>query len=221
MYSILAVGLFLGLLIFSFFFIIAKCNNRYYLAPLMTFLTAITIILYSYFFVRGFEGMGYVFLAMGILVVSILGAIAIPSLTTSARLMRFTRGDKVGLIVLPVIFFTIVLIPVLNGKDYWIIEQGEMTIQNNTENHYRVSTISEGNREIFIRLGETYAGQKIEVEGINQKDGTEVVLHMVKGQGASDKSPFIYIGVDEIEEPLTIRTTAGEEIHSSDEKYNE
>lgn len=221
MYSILAVGLILGLLIFSFFFIIAKFNNRYYLAPLMTFITAFIIVLYSYFFIRGFEGMGYIFLAMGILVVSILGAIAIPSLTKSARQTRFTRGDKIGLFVIPVIFFTIVLVPGLNESDYWIIEQGQMTVQNNTENHYSVSTISEGNKEIFVRLGEKYAGQKIEVEEINQTNGTEVILNMTQNQSDLHKSPFIYIGLDEIEEPLNVRTTAGEKIHSSTEKTSE
>ncbi|MCP3033139.1 YesK-like family protein [Halobacillus sp. A1] len=223
MYSIMAGGIFLGMMVFSFFFIISKFRKQYYLAPLLTFITALTIILYSLFFVRGFEAMGYIFLAGGIFLISVLGTIALPLLTKSSKITKVSIGDKIGLFVLPVVFFTTIFFVTLNdsGDDYWINEEGHMSVQEDTKNHYRVSTISEGNKEIFIRLGEEYIGKKIEVEEINQNESTEVVLNMVEDENESRKSPFIFIGLNEINEPLTVRTTEGEEFQSTLEMANE
>ncbi|MCP3030474.1 YesK-like family protein [Halobacillus sp. A1] len=222
MYSIMASGIFLGLLIFSFFFIISKFKKQYYLAPLLTFITALTIVFYSLFFVRGFEGMGYIFLAGGIFLISLLGTMVLPLLTKSSKLTKVSIGDKIGLFVLPVFFFTTIFFVTLNdADDYWINEEGHMSVQEDTKNHYRVSTISEGNKEIFIRLGEEYIGKKIEVEEIDQNESTEVVLSMVEDENAPKKSPFIFIGLNEIKEPLTVRTTEGEEFQSDLEMANE
>ncbi|AKG03403.1 hypothetical protein AAV35_000465 [Salimicrobium jeotgali] len=221
MYSIMASGLFFGLLVFSFFFIISKFKKQYYLAPLLTFITALTIVLYSLFFVRGFEGMGYVFLAGGIFLISVLGTVALPLLIKSSKLTKVSIGDKIGLFVLPVVFITTIFVVTPNdGEDYWINDQGHMRVQEGTYNHYSVSTISEGNKEIFLRLSKEYIGKKIEVEKINQNENTEVVVNIVEDENNPAKSPFIYIGLDEINEPLTVRTTEGKEFKSGPEMAN-
>ncbi|SDM42058.1 YesK family protein [Sediminibacillus halophilus] len=221
MYLILAYGLFLGLLVFGFFFILSKFKKQFYLAPLLTFITALIIVLYSFYIVRGFEGMGYVFLAIGVFLISVLGTMAMPLLTKSSKLTKVTIWDKIGLVVLPVIFFTTIF--VVNGKDddYWIIDEGHTAVNDNTYSHYRVSTISEGNKQIYLILGEEYIGKKMEVQEVNQNESTEVVLDVVEDESNPNKSPFIYIGLDEIKEPLTVRTMEGEEIQSALEIINE
>ncbi|QTN01157.1 hypothetical protein ERJ70_18840 [Sediminibacillus dalangtanensis] len=221
MFAILAVGLFLGLLIFGFFFILSKFIGKYYLAPLLTFITALAIVCYSFFFVRGFEGMGYAFLAGGILLVSILGAMALPVLTTSPKLTKVSVWDKIGLVILPVIFFIILLVGNITDDDYWIIDEGHAVVNDDTYSHYRVSTISEGNKQIYVILGEEYIGTKMEVEEIDHNESTEVVLGVVEDESNPNKSPFIYIGLDEIKEPLTVRTSEGEEIQSALETSND
>ncbi|MBT2218659.1 YesK-like family protein [Virgibacillus dakarensis] len=221
MYLILAGGLFLGFLVFGFFFILSKFKEQYYLAPLLTFITALIIGFYSFFFVRGFEGMGYVFLAGGIFLISVLGTMALPLLTKSSKLTKVSIWDKIGLFVLPVLFFTTIFVVNVKDDDYWIIDKGHTVVNDDTYTHYRVSTISEGNKEIYLKLGEEYIGKKIEVEEINQNESTEVVLNVVEDENNPNKSPFIYIGLDEIKEPLAVRTTEGKEFKSALEIINE
>lgn len=220
MFTILAGGLFLGLLVYSFFFIISKFKGKYFIAPLLTFLTALIVVFYSLFFVRGFEGMGYVFLAGGIFAVSVLGTIALPLLTKSAKIRKVSIWDKVGLFVLPVAFLITIFTVTFSDDDYWIIDEGHAVVGDETQTHYRVSTISEGNKQIYLRLGEEYIGKKLEVEEINQDESTEIVVHVAEDENNPDESPFISIGLDEINEPLTVRSTEGKEFQSALEVSN-
>ncbi|WP_053217757.1 hypothetical protein [Virgibacillus senegalensis] len=221
MFAILAVGLFLGLLVFGFFFILSKFIGKYYLAPLLTFITALSIVCYSFFFVRGFDGMGYVFLAGGILLIGVVGTMALPSLTKSSKLTKVSIWDKIGLFVLPVILLTTIFVVNIQDDDYWIIDEGHAVANDETYSHYRVSTISEGNKQIYVILGEEYIGTKMEVEEIDHNESTDVVLSVVEDESNPNKSPYIYIGLDEIKEPLTVRTIEGEEIQSALEISNE
>ncbi|WP_390216550.1 hypothetical protein [Halobacillus campisalis] len=71
-------------------------------------------------------------------------------MTKSSKLTKVSIGNKISLFVLPVVFFTIIFVVTLNDDDYWVIDEGHMTVQEDTNNHYcRVSTISEGNKEMF------------------------------------------------------------------------
>ncbi|WP_411954789.1 YesK family protein [Alkalibacillus sp. S2W] len=108
MYFLLVAGLMLGLLVYGFFFIISKFKEQYYLAPLLTFFTAFVVVIYGFFFVRGFEGMSYTFFSVGIFLVSVLGMIVLPLLAKSSKLTKITIWDKIGLIIFPVTFFTII-----------------------------------------------------------------------------------------------------------------
>lgn len=220
MFTIIAVGLLLGLLIFSFFFIVSKFKNKYFLAPLLTFFTALIFAFYSLFFVGGFEGMGYVLLAGGIFAVSVLGTAVLPLLTKSARLRKVSLWDKIGLFVLPVVFVITIFAVTSSDDEYWIIDEGHAVVDSGTHSHYQVSTISEGNRQIYLRLGKEHTGKKIEVEEINQGENTEVVVHVTEDNNNPDESPFISIGIDEINEPLTVRSTEGEEFRSALEIFN-
>ncbi|MCA1012819.1 hypothetical protein [Halobacillus halophilus] len=217
MYTALADGLFLGLLIFSFFFIISKFKGVYFLAPLLTFLTALGVVLYSIIIVRGFEAMGYLFLAGGIFLISVLGTALLPLLTKSEKLRKVSLWEKIALFVLPVVFFATIFIATSAGKGYWIVNEGHAVVQNEMESYYSLSTDSNGDKEIYVKLGKEYKGEKVEVQEVNQNDDTEVVVHVMESESNennANKAPFIIIGLDEIKEPLTVRTTEGEELPS-------
>ncbi|MFD2706661.1 hypothetical protein [Salibacterium lacus] len=103
MYAVFAVGLFLGLLLFSFVLILARKSGRFYTASLVTVAAAVIIILYALLVARGFEAMGYVFLAAGFLFAGIAGSMVLPFITGKGS-KRYSRADKAGLIVIPAAF---------------------------------------------------------------------------------------------------------------------
>lgn len=205
-YLFMLVGLFLGILFFAFVFIASKRSGKYYLAPVITFLFSGMIVAYSLFFVGGFEGMGYLFLAAGFFIVSILGTLFLPSLIRKIESKHLNKRDKISLLLLPIIFFATIGISIFSQDGYWIIEQASAAPVE-TEG-YRVSTISEGSKAITLLLGEKYLGKEVEVESVSRWGSTEIILKFVDG-GDDDKVPFIQIGLNEINESLKIQTTDG------------
>ncbi|MCA1011602.1 hypothetical protein [Halobacillus halophilus] len=208
---IFAGGLFLGLLVFSFFFIISKMNGIYFLAPMATFLTALGIVFYSFTFVRGFEAIGYIFLAGGFILVSVVGTLLLPLMT---KWVIVSLWDKMALFILPIVFFTTIFAVVLNEEEYWIINEGHAVVDEKGDTYYRVSTISEGKKQIYVKFGEEYRGKKVGIKEINQNENTEIVFKVAGDKNHPEQSPFISIGMDEIKEPLTVRTTGGKELRS-------
>lgn len=93
-YLIMLVGLFLGILFFAFVFIASKWSGKYYLAPVITFLFSGMIVVYSLFLVGGFEGMGYLFLAVGFLIVSIVGTLLLPLLIPKIKSQPINKKIK-------------------------------------------------------------------------------------------------------------------------------
>lgn len=206
-YLIMLVGLFLGIIFFAFVFIVSKRSGKYYLAPVITFLFSGMIVAYSLFLVGGFEGMGYLFLAVGFLVVSIMGTLLLPLLIRKVESQHLNKRDKISLLLLPIIFFATIGIGIFLDDEYWIIEQAS-AVPVETEG-YRISTISEGSKAITLLLGEKYLGKEIEVEKVSKWGATEIILKFEDG-GDDDKVPFIQIGLKEINEPLTVQTTDGD-----------
>lgn len=201
------IGLVLGMLFYAFIFIVSKRSGKYYLAPLITFLFSGVIVAYSLFLVGGFEGMGYLFLAVGFFIVSILGTLFLPLLIRKNESQHLNKRDKISLVVLPIIFLATIAIVILSEDGYWIIEQASVAPAE-TEG-YRISTISEGSKAITLQLGEEYLGKEIEIENVSKFGSTEIILKFVDG-GENDKVPFIQIGLNEIKEPLKVQTTDGE-----------
>lgn len=201
------VGLFLGFIFFAFIFIVSKRSGKYYLAPVITFLFSGMIVAYSLFLVGGFEGMGYLFIAVGFFIVSILGTLFLPLLIRKNESQHLNNIDKISLLLLPILFFATIGISIFSEDEYWIIEQASAAPVE-TEG-YRISTISEGSKEITLLLGEKYLGKEIEVENVSKFGSTEIILKFVDG-GDDDKVPFIQIGLNEINEPLKVQTTDGE-----------
>ena len=201
------IGLVLGMIFYAFIFIVSKRSGKYYLAPLITFLFSGVIVAYSLFLVGGFEGMGYLFLAVGFFIVSILGTLFLPLLIRKNESQQLNKRDKISLVVLPIIFFATIAITILSEDEYWIIEQASVAPAE-TEG-YRISTISEGNKAITLQFGEKYLGKEIEIEKVSKFGSTEIILKFVDG-GENDKVPFIQIGLYEINEPLKVQTTDGE-----------
>ena len=76
------------------------------------------------------------------------------------------------LIVLPLIFFTVIGSAFYLDRNYWVIDEGENTYMG--DSYYEISTISEGNKQVALTLGEAYAGKTIEVENINHRGSTAV-----------------------------------------------
>ncbi|SFP66615.1 hypothetical protein [Salibacterium halotolerans] len=98
MYAVFAVGLLLGVLLFSFILIPAGKS-----APLVTVAVSVVIVLYGLLVVRGFAAMGYIFLAAGFLFTGIAGSMVLPLITKKGS-GRYTKADKTGLIVIPAAF---------------------------------------------------------------------------------------------------------------------
>lgn len=205
-YLIMLVGLFLGIIFFSFIFIVSKRSGKYYIAPVITFLFFGMIVAYSLFVVRGFEGIGYLFIAVGFFIVSIVGTLLLPLLIRRIESQHLNKRDKISLLLLPIIFFATIGITIYSEDGYWIIEQASAAPVE-TEG-YRISTISEGSKEVTLLLGEKYLGKEIEVENVSKWGSTEIILKFVDG-GDYDKVPFIQIGIKEINEPLKVQTTEG------------
>ena len=205
MFFIILTGVLLGLIIFTFTFIAAKKNGKYYLAPIIIFLMSIAITAYGLFFVGGFEGMAYGFLAIGFLIISIIGTLLLPWIIRNKSSQPLKTRDKISLGSLPILFFLVIGLIIYSDKGYWIIDQG-VTIGK--EEGYRTSTILEGRKEVTLILGEEYLGKEIEVKKVSRRGPTEISVEIIEGKN-KNKAPYIQIGLDEIKEPLKVQTKDG------------
>lgn len=206
MLSIFLIGIFLGTIIFSFTLIVAKKTGKMYIAPVGTLFVALFIIMYSIFKIGGFEGMGYGFLGASILIVAIIGFIVLPFLPKKMN-NELNKVEKTLLVILPIVFFITIGALVYSNKSYWIIDQGQ--IEMSGQSYYNVTTILEGRKQLHIQLGEEYEGKAIEVEKVKKIGNTEVILKITE-RADDTKEPYITIGLDEIVEPLKVRTTDNE-----------
>src|SRR5699024_6993526 len=140
-------------------YIASKKNGKYYLAPIITFLSAIAITAYGLIVVRGFEGMVYGFLAFGFLIASIAGTLLLPFFVRRKNSQQFKKKDKVGLVILPIIFFATIGLAIYSDDGYWIIEKGTTPYvqeEGRPESYYHISTISEGRKQVKLVLGKQY-----------------------------------------------------------------
>lgn len=205
-YLIIIGGIFLGSIVFLFTYIASKKFEKYYIAPVITFLFFIAISLYGFIIVGGFDGLGYVLIAFGFLIAGVAGTLLLPGLSRRSKSKECGKSDKLMLIVLPLIFFTVIGSAFYLDRNYWVIDEGEKTYMG--DSYYEISTISEGNKQVALTLGEAYAGKTIEVENINHRGSTDITINIVDSR-SDDKTPYIWIGLYDINEPLTIRTTDG------------
>ncbi|MFD2925271.1 hypothetical protein [Halobacillus naozhouensis] len=222
MFTIVFFGLFFGLIIFVFTLIASKKKGKFYLAPIVTFLTSLGVTAYGFIKVRGFEGMAYGFLGAGIFSVAVLGTILLPFISSKMNDKQLGKRDKGILVALPLVLFATIGLVLYTDDNYWVINEGFTPYDNQEENesldsYYRISTISEGKKQIHVSLGEKYVGKDVEVEKVKVIGNTEVTLKLVDG-GKSNKTPYIQIGVDQIVEPLKVQTTEGDVIHSQLER---
>ena len=203
-------GIFLGILIFLFTFTISKKIGKFYLAPVVTAVVAAFVIFYSIFKIRGFEGMAYGFLGASILVVAVIGSLVVPFMKKRVEHKEFNKRDKAILIVAPVLLFALIVWTIGSNDNYWVIEEGHVTVgENSTNSYYSVSTILEGKKQLHIQLGDAYEGKHLLVKDVKTVGHTEVILHIEDG-GEAGEIPFMRIGLDEIVEPFVVKTTDGE-----------
>lgn len=205
MFLIIFIGVFLGFTVFTFTFIAAKQNGKYFLAPIITFLMAIGVTAYGLFFVGGFEGMAYGLLGLGFLTVSVIGTLLLPLFIRKKPSQKINKRDKISLGILPILFFLTIGLIVYSDKGYWIIHEG---ITKGEKEGYKVETILEGRKEVLLILGEDYLGKAIEVKRVSRRGPTEITVEIIEGEH-TDMAPYIQIGLDEIKEPLKVQTTDG------------
>lgn len=211
--SIIFGGMLLGTIVFIFSFIACKKAEKYHIAPIVTFLFAVAVIGYGYFAVGGFDGMGYGLIGSGFLIISIIGTIFLPVFIQQFGSKPFKKQDRLLLVVLPVLFFGLIGMKLYFEPVYWVIEQGGITYSEDgrragLESYYNVSTIAEGKKEVTLILGQEFLGSRIEVEKVNKRGPTNIIVKILEG-GSGNKTPYIIIGLDEIKEPLTVKTSDG------------
>jgi YesK-like protein len=215
------MGLFWGTLLFVFTYTVSKKFGAYFIPPLVNFFAAFLITAYGLVLVGRFEGMAYGFMGVGILISAIIGTISMKFLGAKGEQKRLVRRDKITLIVIPVIFVSSLMIIINSQENYWIIEEGSKKYVeaegNEYENSYRVTTISEGKKQVTLMLGKDYLGKELDVKKVRQRGRTEIILDIAEGENG-DHTPYIMIGVNEINEPLTVRTIDGVVFESIGEK---
>jgi len=159
---IVLVGFILGASIFLFTLIALKKTGKFYLAPIVTFFIAVLTVLYGLFKVRGFEGMGFGIIGVGILTAAIGGTLLLPFMK-GIKQSEFNKVDKLILFIVPVLIFAIIGWTISSNKGYWVNEEGVIEAGKDTSSYYEISTISEGMKQIHIQLGEKYEGKYLEV----------------------------------------------------------
>ncbi|TMU83774.1 hypothetical protein FGG79_18940 [Bacillus sp. BHET2] len=221
MFTLIFVGVFWGLLLFTFTYTVSKKFGAYSIPPLINFLAAFIITAYGFVYIQRFEGMAYGFLGLGFLITAILGTISLRFLAGKDERKPLVKRDKLTLIAMPIIFITSLLILIYSSDNYWIIDEGStkfvQSADHEYENYYRVTTISEGSKQVTLTLGEKYMGKDIDVEKVRQNDRTERTVHIGEGENPNE-TPYIMIGIDEIKEPLIVKTTEGITFESIVEK---
>jgi hypothetical protein len=215
---IVSFGFFFGVFIFLFMLILTKRSGKFYLAPIITVLAAVLVTLYGMFMVRGFEGMAYGILAVGIFLAGLGGVMVLPFLG-KVKKKPWNIFDRLGLVLLPLILFGTIGLNMYFDEGHWIIEEGaapykEQNVEEELQSHYRISTISEGMKQVTLILGKEYIGKDIEVEKVRKWGSTEITVKMVESEKNKDRIPYIMIGLDEIKEPLKVQTTDGTVIPS-------
>ncbi|MGM0904436.1 MAG: hypothetical protein ACQEXB_25475 [Bacillota bacterium] len=214
---IVSFGFFFGVIAFLFTIILTKRSGRFYLAPITTVLAAVLVTAYGMFIVGGFEGMAYGILAVGIFLAGLGGVMVLPFLGKMKK-KPLSIFDKVGLVLLPLILFGTISLNFYLDEGYWIIEEGaapykEKNAKEELQSHYRISTISEGMKQVTLIFGKEYVGKDIEVEKVSKWGSTEITVKMIESEN-KDEIPYIMIGLDEIKEPLKVQTTDGTVIPS-------
>ncbi|WP_077620974.1 YesK family protein [Bacillus sinesaloumensis] len=206
------VGLLIGAGIFLFTLIASKKTGKFYLAPIVTFLMAMFIVLYGLFKVGGFEGMAYGILGAGILAAAVVGTLFLPFMKRIKK-SEFNKVDKSILVILPILLFAFIGWSIISDEGYWINGEGYIAAGKNTSSYYEVTTISEGAKQITIQFGEEYKGKQVEVKHVKTIGNTEITVKAVD-KGKANELPFITIGLDKIVDPLVVKTTDGEIIDS-------
>lgn len=104
-YLTILMGVILGITLFLFLFIIAKKTGLYYLPPLITFLVAVGIIVYS-LGVGDIGKLNYGLLGIGFLIAAVGSALLLPARLRTSEKRSWTKGDVIGLFILPCIIAT-------------------------------------------------------------------------------------------------------------------
>ncbi|MCA0971419.1 hypothetical protein LCM20_12510 [Halobacillus litoralis] len=220
MFGIILFGMFVGVILFVFTLIAVKKVKKLYLAPLVPFLAAVLVTAYGLFKVGGFEGMAYGFLGAGMFIVGVIGIPVVPLVWKKMNNKSWSRIDGTLLIALPIVLFASIGWVIASDENYWIIEEGTISVDEGVSSYYRVDTILEGRKQVFLTLGDDYAGTTIEVEKVKVLGNTEVLVN-IRDNGSPGTVPFISIGVDQINEPLEVKSTDGEVFQSALEQKSE
>lgn len=209
----LFTGILAGMNIFFFSFVLLKKTKWLFLVPIITFLTSILSTAYGLFIVRGWDGMAFGIFGFGIILIAIIGTALLPFIRSKTNKVNLIKMEKISLIMLPLLLIIFISIPYIVVKDYWIIDKG---FAFSDEKEIRVSNLLEGNKEVYIQLGEEYARKEIEIDKVSNKNGTTLItIRLVDAEYDinQERSPFIRIGIYNLKEPIKIQTSDGTPIN--------
>ncbi|TYS18538.1 hypothetical protein FZC78_03085 [Rossellomorea vietnamensis] len=221
MFALIYLGVFWGILLFVFTYVLSKKYGKYFVPPLVTFFAAVLVTAYGFTYVPGFAGMAYGFIGLGFLITAIIGTISLRFLVGKGEKQRFVKRDLIMLFSLPLVFAASVGIIIITNENYRIIDEGSTKYVEGDgrkyENYYRVTTVSEGTKQVTLTLGKEYLGKEIEVKRVSEKNNTEITVEIKEGE-QDNHTPYIMIGIDEIKEPLIVQTTEGVTFESIEDK---
>jgi YesK-like protein len=216
-----ATGLFWGMLLFIFTYTLTKKSGKHFSPLIVNVLAAFLITAYSVFVVGGFEGMAYGVLGLGFLITGIIGTIAIRFFALKGESKDLGRRDRVTLATIPILFISSFILLIYSQDHHWVIDKGSKkyieAAEHEYEDYYRVNTISEGKKQVTLTLGKDFLGKDIDVKKVSQSGKTEIILEVSEGEN-NGYVPYIMIGVDEVKEPLIVRTEDGVVFESFGEK---
>src|SRR5699024_3012418 len=109
---------------------LAKKTGLYYLPPLITFLIAVGIIIYS-LGISDIGKMNYGLLGIGFLIAAVGSAILLPAKLRTSEKRAWTKGDIIGLFVFPfLIVVSISAFTYIEVDDWMVKEKGTPIISH-------------------------------------------------------------------------------------------
>ncbi|GAA5417018.1 hypothetical protein Pryu01_02079 [Paraliobacillus ryukyuensis] len=166
LFQIILIGLLIGANLFFFTYLITKKNKLVYLSPLVTFLSIPLFLAYGLYVVRGWEGMTFLFISLGILIVSVIGTVLLSFRSRKSIPNNVKKLEKVGVFLLPFLLVSSLLLITYLDKEYWVLEKGVSVASS--ESYYKTSDLIEGNKQVYIKLSEEYIGKEINIEDVKQ-----------------------------------------------------
>lgn len=125
-YLTILLGIILGVILFLFLFIAAKRTGLYFLSPLITFLGAIGIIVFSVMRDDA-KSVDYGLIGIGFLIAAVVSALLLPAKLRTSEKRSWSKGDVAGLIFLPCLLTAMIVFFMYFNEDNWMFEKEKLS----------------------------------------------------------------------------------------------